>query len=107
MNVLIARQLAVRVSLLSLVLLVNALSPVIADDTAHLEYSVASDFAVQEGHNDPHQEGVVSLTVEQIATAQIIVEPLQLQLVHSFINAPGEVRFNGYKTAGISPRITV
>ena len=91
MNILNFRQLAVRASLLAVTLIINTLSPVIAaDKTPH----------------DEHQEGVISLTTEQMKTAGIVVQPLQLQSIQSTINAPGEVAFNSYKTTVISPRIT-
>jgi cobalt-zinc-cadmium efflux system membrane fusion protein len=116
MKVLNSRQFAVRVSLLTVTLIVHALSPAIADDTTYHTSSTVSTLAVQTDNNavpskqetphDEHQQSVISLTVEQITTAGIIVEPLQLQSIQSLINAPGEVAFNSYKTAVISPRIT-
>lgn len=113
MNVLNSRQLAVRASLLAVTLIINIFSPVtLADTTPH----AVSDLAVQADNNavlnqqetlhDEHQEGVISLTAEQMKTAGIVVQPLQLQSIQSSINAPGEVTFNSYKTAVISPRIT-
>jgi cobalt-zinc-cadmium efflux system membrane fusion protein len=106
MNILNSRQLAVRVSLLSLTLLINSVSPAISAETSHQDHSPVSGLDEHEDNNDQHQEGVVSLTAEQMTTAGIVVEPLQLQLIHSFINAPGEATFNSYKTAVISPRIS-
>jgi cobalt-zinc-cadmium efflux system membrane fusion protein len=106
MNILNSRQLAVRVSLLSLTLLLNSVSPAINAETSHQDHSAVSGIDEHEDNNDQHQEGVVSLTAEQMKTAGIIVEPLQLQVIHSFINAPGEATFNSYKTAVISPRIS-
>ncbi|HED33581.1 MAG TPA: efflux RND transporter periplasmic adaptor subunit [Gammaproteobacteria bacterium] len=38
--------------------------------------------------------------------AGIIVKPLQPQIINTAIKAPGEVRFNTYKTASITPRIS-
>ncbi len=106
MNILNSRQLAVRVSLVSLTLLVNTVSPVLIAETSPQEHSPVSGLDVHQDNNDEHQEGVVSLTAEQLKIAGIIVEPLQLQQIHSFINAPGEATFNSYKTAVISPRIS-
>jgi cobalt-zinc-cadmium efflux system membrane fusion protein len=106
MNILNSRQLAVRASLVTLTLLVNTLSPAIIAETSHQEHSPVSGLDVHQDNNDEHQEGVVSLTAEQMKIAGIIVEPLQLQVIHSFINAPGEATFNSYKTAVISPRIS-
>lgn len=106
MNILNSRQLAVRVSLLSLTLLLNSVSPAINAETSHQDHSAVSGIDEHEDNNDQHQEGVVSITAEQMKTAGIIVEPLQLQVIHSFINAPGEATFNSYKTAVISPRIS-
>lgn len=106
MNILNSRQLAVRVSLLSLTLLINSVSPAISAETSHQDHSPVSGLDEHEDNNDQHQEGVVSLTAEQMTTAGIVVEPLQLQVIHSLINAPGEATFNSYKTAVISPRIS-
>lgn len=106
MTIFNSRQLAVRVSLLSLALLLKSLSPAINAETSHQDHSAISGLDEHEDNNEQHQQGVVSLTAEQMTTAGIIVEPLQLQLIHSFINAPGEATFNSYKTAVISPRIT-
>jgi len=58
------------------------------------------------GHGDEHEEGVTKLTAEQMQVAGIVVKPLQLQKIQSVIKAPGEVRFNTYKTASITPRIS-
>ena len=58
------------------------------------------------GHDEHGEEGVVKLTQTQMQTAGIIVKPLQLQLINTAIKAPGEVRFNAYKTAAITPRIS-
>jgi cobalt-zinc-cadmium efflux system membrane fusion protein len=106
MNILHSRQLAVRVSLVTLTLLINTVSPVIIAETSQQKHSPASGLDEHQDNNDKHLEGVVSLTAEQMKIAGIIVEPLQLQVIHSFINAPGEVTFNSYKTAVISPRIS-
>ena len=38
--------------------------------------------------------------------ADIVVEPIQMQDIKSVISAPGEVRFNAYKTAAVTSRIT-
>jgi len=57
-------------------------------------------------HGDEHEEGVTKLTAEQMKIAGVVVKPLQLQKIHSVIKAPGEVRFNTYKTASITPRIS-
>lgn len=113
MNVLNSRQLAVRVSSFAVMLIISAISPaIIADTTPNLasEKPVPLDshasISQQETSHDVEQEGIISLTIEQMKTAGIIVKPLQLQLIQSLINAPGEVAFNSYKTAVISPRIT-
>ena len=54
-----------------------------------------------------HEEGgAVILTEEQIEAAGIVVKSLQPEMIKSAIKAPGEVKFNIYKTAAISPRIT-
>ena len=64
------------------------------------------DNATEESH-DEHEEknGAVKLTTEQMQAVGIEVKPLQLQLIQSVIKAPGEVKFNTYKTTSITPRI--
>ncbi|VAW58850.1 Probable Co/Zn/Cd efflux system membrane fusion protein [hydrothermal vent metagenome] len=57
------------------------------------------------GGHDEHGDGATSLNSKQMETAGIVVKPLQPQAVNSTIKAPGEVRFNTYKTASITPRI--
>ncbi len=58
------------------------------------------------GGHDEHDEGATSLNSKQMETAGIVVKALQPQAVNNVIKAPGEVRFNTYKTASITPRIT-
>jgi len=58
------------------------------------------------GHDEHGEEGVTKLTPIQMKAANIVVKALQPQLINSAIKAPGEVRFNTYKTASITPRIT-
>ncbi|MFK5915702.1 MAG: efflux RND transporter periplasmic adaptor subunit [Woeseiaceae bacterium] len=58
-------------------------------------------------HGDEHEEkGVTKLSTEQMEMASIVVKPLQLQRINASNIAPGEVRFNTYKTASITPRIS-
>jgi len=58
------------------------------------------------GHDEHEEEGVTKLTPTQMKAAGIVVKSLQPQLINSAIKAPGEVRFNTYKTASITPRIS-
>ncbi|MCW8957171.1 MAG: efflux RND transporter periplasmic adaptor subunit [Gammaproteobacteria bacterium] len=58
----------------------------------------------KEGHTE--EDAAVILTEEQIEAAGIIVQALKPRTIRSVIKAPGEVKFNIYKTASISPRIT-
>ncbi len=58
------------------------------------------------GHDEHGEEGVTRLSAEQMQIAGVVVKPLQLQQLQAVINAPGEVRFNTYKTASITPRIS-
>jgi len=63
----------------------------------------------QGGNNEPeeHAEGsAVILSTKQIEAAGIIVKTLQPEIIRSVIKAPGEIKFNIYKMASISPRIT-
>tara|TARA_R110002049_G_scaffold181973_4_gene349429 strand:+ start:1301 stop:2476 length:1176 start_codon:yes stop_codon:yes gene_type:complete len=103
MKVLNSRQLAVRVSLLTLTLIVNSATAAVAADitTAVSEHTIEQD-----NHNKNQQDGIVTLTSKQVRTAGIIVKSLQLQPIQTLVNAPGEVTFNSYKTVVISPRIT-
>jgi len=71
--------------------------------------STAAD--ADDDHNavmsEEHDEaGVIKLTAEQMKLAGIVVKDLQLQSIQSEVNAPGEIEFNTYKTAAITPRIT-
>ncbi len=81
----------------------------------HLPMAIAADEhghkeETQESHDDQaderDEEGVTKLTAEQMQMAGIVVKPLTLQHVLDTINAPGEVRFNAYKTESITPRIS-
>ena len=59
------------------------------------------------GDHDKHgEEGVTKLSNAQMKAAGIVVQSLQPQFINSAIKAPGEVRFNSYKTASITPRIS-
>ncbi|VAX07502.1 Probable Co/Zn/Cd efflux system membrane fusion protein [hydrothermal vent metagenome] len=51
------------------------------------------------------EEGVIQLTPVQMKMAGIKVMTLQNQPVSRFLQAPGEVNFNAYKTVKITPRI--
>lgn len=55
---------------------------------------------------DEGEEGVIRLTEKQMKLADIVVESIQMQDIKSVISAPGEVRFNAYKTAAVTSRIT-
>jgi membrane fusion protein, heavy metal efflux system len=109
MNVLNSRQLAVRASLLAATLIINTISSVTFAETSLQSGAQRTNNEVQnqeKSADDEHQAGVISLTPQQMKMADIIVEPLRLKSISSFINAPGEVTFDSYKTAVISPRIT-
>ncbi len=69
--------------------------------------STAADDDHNEVMSEEHDEaGVIKLTAEQMKLAGIVVKGLQLQSIQSEVNAPGEIEFNTYKTAAITPRIT-
>ncbi|VAW68751.1 Probable Co/Zn/Cd efflux system membrane fusion protein [hydrothermal vent metagenome] len=57
------------------------------------------------GHGGHEEEGATKLTSAQMKIADIVVQPLMPQAISSAIKAPGEVRFNTYKTSLITPRI--
>jgi len=58
------------------------------------------------GHNEHDEEGVTKLSKAQMEKAGIATRVLQPQLINAAIKAPGEVGFNTYKTASITPRIS-
>jgi len=63
----------------------------------------------ENGHEKPEShddEGGIILSPMQIETAGIVVKAIKPEIIHSVVKAPGEVHFNNYKTAAISPRIT-
>jgi len=77
------------------------------DEAKHNDH--AEDSHAEEGrggHGEHEEEGVAKLTVTQMKAAGIVVKTLQSQVINSAIKAPGEVRFNIYKTAAITPRIS-
>lgn len=76
-------------------------------DEAHADESHQHDIHGGNNEKEGHTEdAAVILTEEQIEAAGIIVQPLKPRIIRSVIKAPGEVKFNIYKTASISPRIT-
>lgn len=80
-----------------------------AHDSLTEESHVGDDKHVDDAKKedgDHSEEGVISLSAAQMQAAGIIVKPLQAESVLSVISAPGEVKFNSYKTASITPRIT-
>jgi len=104
-------------TLFMLLLLSGALvnSPFVLSQGEHNEKHEASETSHNEhGHNeseanhkdDHNEEGITKLTPAQMKAAAIVVKSLQPQLINSAIKAPGEVRFNTYKTASITPRIS-
>jgi len=74
----------------------------------HEEEGEHGDHEEEEGHggHGGHDEGVTKLTAIQMQSAGIEVAPLELRPIQSVINAPGEIRFNRYKTESITPRIS-
>lgn len=80
----------------------------------HLPVAVASEEShanaehkEHDEHDEHEEEGTaIALSAAQIKAADIEVKLLQAEAVRSVIKAPGEVKFNIYKTAAISPRIT-
>jgi RND family efflux transporter MFP subunit len=96
-------------TLITLLLLSSAITftPIVTagnDEHAHEEENHGEP--TSEGAAEHDEAGVVKLTNEQMKLAGVIVKPLQLQKLRSIVQAPGEVAFNTYKTAAITPRIT-
>ncbi|MBD1388409.1 efflux RND transporter periplasmic adaptor subunit [Neiella sp. HB171785] len=58
---------------------------------------------IVEGEHDA--EGAVTLSPEQMALADIAVEPLQFQQIDYQLYAPGEILTNGYTSYRVSPRV--
>jgi len=95
--------------LLSLLLLTNTViyTPIVtAANDGHGHEKENHGEPTSGGVAEHNEEGVVKLTNEQMKLAGVIVKPLQLQKLQSIVQAPGEVTFNTYKTAAITPRIT-
>lgn len=59
--------------------------------------------AGHDGHDE--EEGGVSLTEGQRRTIGLLAETLSAQAMRVPVEAPGEVRLNGYATAKVAPRI--
>ncbi len=57
------------------------------------------------GHDEHDEEGATKLSAAQMKIAGIVVEALMPRVISNAIKAPGEVRFNTYKTSSITPRI--
>ena len=57
-------------------------------------------------HDDHDEKGTVILTTEQQQAADIVVKKITPELIQADVSAPAEVKFNTYKTASISPRIS-
>jgi len=81
-----------------------------ASKESHESHDDHDENASKESHDDQagehDEEGVTKLSAEQIQAAGIVVKQIQLKTIRSVIKAPGEVRFNSYKTASITPRIS-
>lgn len=73
-------------------------------EESHVDDEHVDEVKEDDGGHD--EEGAVSLSAAQMQAAGIIVKPLQAESVRSVISAPGEVKFNSYKTASITPRIS-
>ena len=64
------------------------------------------EHADEHGHGGHEEEGGVELTAKQMATAGIVVSPLQKHTLHEVVTAPGEVMFDAYRASKITPRIS-
>jgi len=95
------------------ILLVTVLLNMFSIAQAQSEHEGHDEHASEEAGHDEHgskdaghdEEGVVKLTPEQMKMASVVVTTLQLQSVPELLRAPGEVKFNAYKTVKITPRI--
>lgn len=96
-------------SVLMLVVLLSACGDENGKSTEHSgnENAGQEEHSGEEGgHGGEHdEEGVVILSAEQMKMAGVVVTILQLQPVPQLLRAPGEVKFNAYKTVKITPRI--
>lgn len=60
----------------------------------------------EHAHGDEHgEEGRVELTDDAQAAAGIQIQQVSPQAVSATITAPGEVRFNAYRTSKVTPRL--
>jgi len=59
----------------------------------------------EHGGHDDHAADGAELSDAQLKSADITVEVLALQNISKSITAPGEVRFNAYKSKKVTPRI--
>lgn len=75
------------------------------DEHAHDSHPVQESGDSDERKGDEENDTII-LSAEQMQAAGIIVKPLQAEIINSAVSAPGEVKFNTYKTASITPRIT-
>jgi len=75
----------------------------VSSTTATWAYASNETDEEQENHDDG---GAIILSPQQFKTAGIVVKAINPEVINSVVTAPGEVHFNNYKTAAISPRIT-
>ncbi len=89
------------------ILLVTVLLSMFSMTYAQSEHEGHDEHGSEEGGpaSEHDEEGVVKLTPEQMKMANVVVTELTLQSVPELLRAPGEVKFNAYKTVKITPRI--
>ncbi len=58
-----------------------------------------------QGQHDEHNEGLVTLSSQQLTLANIQVTPLQPRILKQPIDAPGEVKSNQYRSYLVTPRV--
>ncbi|PCJ30656.1 MAG: efflux transporter periplasmic adaptor subunit [Gammaproteobacteria bacterium] len=85
--------------------LIQLLFPLILSAEQHNEHDEHQQHTQHE-ESDEHEQGVVTLSTQQMDAAGIKVSSLALSEVNTIVNAPGRVVFNRYKTVSITPRIT-
>ena len=98
------------ISLLSLLLLQACSEPPQGSQggSAELKLTNTNEAAAEEaGHDEENEEAQVELDSAARDLIPIVVEELYPQVLPITISAPGEVRFNEYKSAVVSPLIDV
>ncbi|WP_426369045.1 efflux RND transporter periplasmic adaptor subunit [Pseudocolwellia sp. HL-MZ7] len=75
----------------------------VADDHDSHEHNEESEALLAKAPSE-HNEGVITLSPQKMALANIKVKAITPKIQYSSIYAPGEIKANGYKSFMVSPR---